>query len=86
MNLQREVIAGDVRDAIVELLHVQGEHRAAGRISLTPAGMLLRSKAAERRRKTPLLQPAFERHAAQIVRELKSMRERELEKEQERRP
>jgi len=70
MNLRREVMAGEIRDACAELLHAAGEGRAAGKLALTPASLLLRSEASARRRKSPLLQPAFESQVRGKLREL----------------
>jgi len=78
VTLRQTVFAGRVRDAIAEHLHVCGDHRAAGVVVMIPADLLLRSEAHVRKAKTPLLQPAFERHARDLVRELKAMKARDL--------
>jgi len=65
-------MAGEIRDACAELLHAAGERRAAAKLALTPPSLLLRSEASVRRRKSPLLQPAFEARARRGVQTLRA--------------
>lgn len=65
--VRREFLAGQVRDAIAEYLHVAGDHRAASAVVMMPANLLLASQAHDRRHKTPLLQPGFEAGARRRI-------------------
>jgi hypothetical protein len=75
------VRVGKIRDACAELLHVAGEGRAAAKLALTPAAMLMASEASARRAR-PDRGVAFgrfvrdvkeERRAARMMKELKEL-------------